>query len=340
MTRARDFADVISGQFDLPSGSLDNAIAEVSDDTTPQLGGDLDVQTNSIVSTSNQDINITPNGTGSVVIDGLSHPQADGTAGQFLKTDGSGSLSFATVATSLSGDSSPQLGGQLDVNGNAIGDGTNELLAFSETASAVNEFTIANAATGAGPTLSSTGSDTNIDINITPKGTGNIVLDGLSFPNADGTSGQFLKTDGSGALSFGDAGGLSQLEHVPVTKNSSTHWGGGQGWATRDNTVYTFTSAEQGSRLAGVMGIFADITSSYGNRYTGYIGHNQQQNTNYNNYIRCDLMGTYTVHAQNGLYIEFTPGSGCYLRARAYTYTWSQALYSVPLFYFNLFQVG
>lgn len=48
----------------------------------------------------------------------------------------------------------------------------NEYLKFSKTASAVNEFTITNAATGNGPILSATGSDTNIDIFITPKGTG------------------------------------------------------------------------------------------------------------------------------------------------------------------------
>jgi len=51
-----------------------------------------------------------------------------------------------------------------------------ELIKLSATASAVNEFTIANAATGNGPTLSATGSDTNIDVNITPKGTGGAVL--------------------------------------------------------------------------------------------------------------------------------------------------------------------
>mgnify|MGYP003110382665 CR=1 FL=1 len=44
----------------------------------------------------------------------------DGTAGQFLKTDGSGVLSFGTVTTDLVGDTSPQLGGQLDTNGNDI----------------------------------------------------------------------------------------------------------------------------------------------------------------------------------------------------------------------------
>jgi hypothetical protein len=62
----------------------------------------------------------------------------------------------------------------LDVNGKAIGDGTLELLKFSETASAVNEFTVANSATGNAPVLSATGGDTNIDITLTPKGTGSI----------------------------------------------------------------------------------------------------------------------------------------------------------------------
>ena len=69
-------------------------------------------------------------------------------------------------------DTTPQLGGQLDVNGNAIGDGTRELLTFTEDASAVNHINIENEATGSGPTISSAGDDTNIDLNLTPKGTG------------------------------------------------------------------------------------------------------------------------------------------------------------------------
>ena len=47
-----------------------SAISNLSEDSTPQLGGDLDVQTNSIVSTSNRNIAITPNGTGVVNLDG------------------------------------------------------------------------------------------------------------------------------------------------------------------------------------------------------------------------------------------------------------------------------
>jgi len=56
----------------------------------------------------------------------------------------------------------------LDTNGN-------ELALLTATGSAVNEFTIANAATTAGPTLSATG-ETNVPINITPKGTGDVFI--------------------------------------------------------------------------------------------------------------------------------------------------------------------
>jgi hypothetical protein len=43
-------------------------ITDIVDDTTPQLGGNLDVNGNSIVSASNGNINIIPNGTGDVVL--------------------------------------------------------------------------------------------------------------------------------------------------------------------------------------------------------------------------------------------------------------------------------
>lgn len=145
--------------------------------------------------------------------------------------DGSDDISFATidyaantvnfidstVATDLVNDTTPQLGGQLDVNGNAIGDGTLELLKFIETASAVNEITVTNAATGNGPELSATGDDTNIDLKLTPKGSGKINLDGIKFPNADGTADQVLKTDGSGTLSFGEVSGGEQWQSVKTS---------------------------------------------------------------------------------------------------------------------------
>jgi len=90
-------------------------------DLTPQLGGDLDVQTRSITtSVTNGDVTITPNGTGNVVLDGLRYPEADGTTGQFLQTDGAGNLTFQDAITEVLEDTTPQLGGDLDVNGQSI----------------------------------------------------------------------------------------------------------------------------------------------------------------------------------------------------------------------------
>jgi hypothetical protein len=84
-------------------------------------------------------------------------------------------------------DTTPQLGGMLDVNGQVIGDGTRTLLAFVEDASAVNYITIENEATGSGPILSVAGSDGHIDLNLATVGTGTInMLDGVTF--ADGSN--------------------------------------------------------------------------------------------------------------------------------------------------------
>ena len=72
---------------------------------------------------------------------------------------------------------SPAIGTSiLDTNGN-------QLALLTATGSAVNEFTIANAATGNDPTLSATGDDSNIDIAIKPKGTGETVF-GTGAANA------------------------------------------------------------------------------------------------------------------------------------------------------------
>lgn len=58
----------------------------------------------------------------------------------------------------------------------------NELIKVTATASAVNEFTVANAATGNSPTISATGGDTDIDFQLTGKGSGKVkVYNGSSY---------------------------------------------------------------------------------------------------------------------------------------------------------------
>ena len=64
-------------------------------------------------------------------------------------------------------------GVQFNIAAPVIADSNNnELISFTTTASAVNQIGIANAATGGAATISAVGGDTNINIALTPKGTG------------------------------------------------------------------------------------------------------------------------------------------------------------------------
>lgn len=73
-------------------------------------------------------------------------------------------------------------------SGGFIADGNgNEYLKFTQVASAVNDLTISNNATGSNPSIAATGGDANISINLLPKGTGyvNIIA---TTSNASGIS--------------------------------------------------------------------------------------------------------------------------------------------------------
>ena len=69
---------------------------DVVDDTSPQLGGNLDVNGNDIVSTSNADIDIVPNGTGDVVLAADTVKVGDSGAAATLTSNGAGALTVTT----------------------------------------------------------------------------------------------------------------------------------------------------------------------------------------------------------------------------------------------------
>ena len=161
-----------SGNVDLTSllGAHGGGISNVVEDTTPQLGGDLDVNGKDLVTTSNGDIDLNPNGTGVVVFRGnanrgagqfklnceanshgvtikgpphsaaasytLTLPNDDGSADQVLKTDGSGVLSWV--------DQSGGGGGSLTVQ--------DEGSALSTAGSTLNFVGAGVTATGTGAT--------------------------------------------------------------------------------------------------------------------------------------------------------------------------------------------
>ena len=94
--------------------NVSDSSTDVVGDTTPQLGGNLDVNGNSIVSTSNGDINLTPNGTGRIVLGNASVPATEtatisttktldlDTNQNFILTLGSGSNTLANPTTEAS----------------------------------------------------------------------------------------------------------------------------------------------------------------------------------------------------------------------------------------------
>ena len=67
----------------------------------------------------------------------------------------------------------------------------NESVVFGTTSSAVNEVKITNAATGNDPLIAANGGDTNIDLAISPKGSGELVIGTGSATGAITTSGAY-----------------------------------------------------------------------------------------------------------------------------------------------------
>ena len=141
-------------------------LTEVHADSSPTLGGDLDMHTFDLVTTDNRNIDIIPHGTGDV------------------------NLSTDTVKIGASGEN-------VIVTTNGTGDITLST----------------NAGTNSGTVKILDGANQNIEI--TPNGSGKINLDGLLWPNADGSANQFIQTDGSGNLSFVDV--LDTSEEIQDT---------------------------------------------------------------------------------------------------------------------------
>ena len=93
--------------------------------------------------------------------------------------------------------------------GTSINDTTgNEVIKITATGSAVNELTIANGASTTGPTLSATGGGANLNIIMTPKGTGSVELNKAAFSSSTITANGAAST--AATLIIGNKG--SQLD--------------------------------------------------------------------------------------------------------------------------------
>ena len=77
------------------------AAGDISVDLTPQLGGDLDVNGNKIVSATNGDIELIPHGTGKIKLDTLTFPTTVGTSNYVLATDGASAMYWKQVGSTI-----------------------------------------------------------------------------------------------------------------------------------------------------------------------------------------------------------------------------------------------
>ena len=112
---------------------------------------------------------------------------------------------FLGVLRNVVEDATPQLGGNLDANTFNITEDGNVVLSFASGGeSAVNWVDIEHAETGSGPVIRSVGSDTNIDLNISAKGTGivNLGSGGVKLNAPLDTNGNAFTINGDVVLTF------------------------------------------------------------------------------------------------------------------------------------------
>ena len=97
-------SDGIRVDFSYSGNDGAGTLTELSGDTSPQLGADLDVVTHDIVSTSNRNIDIVPNGTGDVTLQADTVQVGDSNANATITTNGTGDLILNTNSGTNSGN--------------------------------------------------------------------------------------------------------------------------------------------------------------------------------------------------------------------------------------------
>ena len=175
---------------------------------------------NIISTSSNADLLLTPGGTGVVNVSNLTLDSDLNLTDNVIKL----TRSDDNLELLANGTGSVQIS-KIDINGGLV-DNT----VIGATTPAAATFTTLTFDPAASGTLSSSGvtitdntiksSESNANLELRANGSGNVVIDGLKYPNADGNAGQLLRTDGSGNISF--ATGPILLGHSAIQDARNT----------------------------------------------------------------------------------------------------------------------
>jgi hypothetical protein len=239
---------------------------------------------------NNSNITITPHGTGSIVLDGLNWPQADGSANYVLKTNGSGQLSWTaqtvdtnttygiSAETSTGGVNLRLTGSDASTDDVKLAEGSNITLTRTDA----NTITIAS--TGGG------GSATGMTF-VGDDSTGTLISDGETLKIAGGTgittamSGDTLTITATGGGGGGSTGDLSIIGSTISSASNGdlrlTTAGTGKVVIGPDdiNTTtwpdtYDLAGNSTNSRHAGPFMFYSDLAQGY--RTSQRLNHNQR----------------------------------------------------------------
>ena len=174
---------------------------------------------NIISSSSNADIRLEPGGTGAVVIASLTVDDNINITDNEITTTQSDSDLVLTPA----GTGSVVISSDLYING-----GTIDNTVIGGTTPASGTFTTLTANTSVtidGVTITDntiSASRSNDDLELAGSGSGTIAINGFAFPLVDGSSGEFLQTNGAGQLSFANLSAPSTLNHSEIGDSTTT----------------------------------------------------------------------------------------------------------------------
>ena len=176
----------------------------------------LSFNDNTISSSSNADIRLTPGGTGSVIVSSLTIDDNINITDNHIRATASNS----DLVLSPSGT------GQVVIAKADIDSGTIDNTVIGGSTAAAGTFTtltVTQALTLEGITIDDNTLKTNssnANLELSGNGSGGVTISGFTFPVSDGSSGQFIKTDGAGTLSFASAG--ATLSHSDLADATTT----------------------------------------------------------------------------------------------------------------------
>lgn len=179
--------------------------------------GSISIRDNVVsTNTSNADLELTPSGTGIVTAPEITIDSNINIKDNEIKT----TVTNSDLVLTASGTGSVKIA-KADIDGGTIDNtviGGTTAVAGTFTTVTANTSAVIDGVTITDNTVSTNASNANLELS--GNGSGTVIISGFSFPTSDGSTGQFIKTDGAGTLGFATAG--ATLSHSDIADATTT----------------------------------------------------------------------------------------------------------------------